>query len=72
MKNHIIEDFKKRNFFVDVSDNFNNDSMGNLFSEKKTLFVLSGFPKNKETYLSNSNDQSILVALPNGKRANAI
>ena len=72
VKNHIIEDFKKRNFFVDVSDNFNNDLMGNLFSEKKTLFVLSDFPKNKETYLSNSNDQSILVALPNGKRANAI
>ena len=27
-------------FFVDVSNNYNDGSIGNLFSEKKTLFVL--------------------------------
>ena len=31
LKNHIIEDFKKRNFFVDFSNNYNINSMGNLF-----------------------------------------
>ena len=48
VKNFIIEDFKKRNFFIDVSNNYNDSSMGNLFSEKKTLFVLSDFPTNKK------------------------
>ena len=52
VKNFIIEDFKKRNFFIDISNNYNNYSIGNLFSENKTLFVLSDFPINKETTLS--------------------
>jgi hypothetical protein len=72
VKNHIIEDFKKRKFFIDVSNNFNGNSMGNLFSENKTLFVLSDFPKNKEKNPSELSGQSILVASPNGKKTNAI
>ena len=72
VKEHIINDFKKRNFFIDVSNNYNGNIMGNLFSEKKTLFVLSDFPKNKEQEYYNSHDQSILVALPNGKKTNLI
>ena len=48
VKNYIMENFKKRGFFVDVSNNYNDRSMGNLFSENKTLFVLSDFPTNKE------------------------
>ena len=48
VKNFIVEEFKKKGFFIDVSNNYNNGSMGNLFSEKKTLFVLSDFPANKE------------------------
>ena len=72
VKNHIIEDFKKRGFFVDFSNKFNGNSMGSLFSENKTLFVLSDFPKNKEKNLSELNSQNILVASPNGKKTNAI
>ena len=72
VKNFIIEDFKKRNFFVDVSNNYNESSMGNLFSENKTLFVLSHFPTNKKNTSLSSNGQSILVASPNGKKTNTI
>ena len=72
VKDHIIEDFKKRNFFIDFSNNYNSYSMGNLFSEKKTLFVLSDFPINKEGGLLETNGQSILVAAPNGKKTNSI
>ncbi len=72
VKSFIIEDFKRRSFFVDVSNNYNDNSIGNLFSKNKTLFVLSNFPTNKEVTLSNSNDQSVLVALPNGKKTNTI
>ena len=68
VKNFIIEDFKKRSFFVDVSNNYNDGSIGNLFSEKKTLFVLSDFPTNKEITNQDLGNKSILVALPNGKK----
>ena len=72
VKSFIIEDFKKRNFFIDISNSFNDASMGNLFSEKKTLFVLSDFPTNREITFFDSDSQSILVAAPNGKKTNTI
>ena len=72
VKNHIIEDFKKRSFFIDFSNNFNSKSMGSLFSENKTLFVLSDFPKNNDHNLTELNGQSVLVASPNGKKINTI
>ncbi len=72
VKNFIIEDFKKRNFFVDVSNNYNDRSIGNLFSENKTLFVLSDFPTNKEITNQDLDNKSVLVTLPNGKKTNAI
>jgi len=72
VKNFIVEEFKKRDFFIDVSNNYNNGSIGNLFSENKTLFVLSDFPANKEINPEGLNDKSILVASPNGKKTNLI
>ena len=72
VKNFIIENFKKRNFFIDVSNSYNDRSMGDLFSEKKTLFVLSDFPSNKEVNPKGLDDKSILVASPNGKKINSI
>ena len=72
VKKFIIEDFKKRGFFVDISNNYNDRSMGNLFSEKKTLFVLSDFPTNKEINSEELDNKSILVASPNGKKTNTI
>jgi hypothetical protein len=72
VKNFIIEEFKKRDFFIDVSNNYNNGSMGSLFSENKTLFVLSDFPANKEINPEWLGDKSILVASPNGKKTNLI
>ena len=72
VKEHIIKDFKKRGFFIDFSNNFNGNSMGNLFSENKSLFVLTEFPKTKENNLLELNSQSVLVASTNGKKTNAI
>jgi hypothetical protein len=72
VKNFIIEGFKKKGFFIDLSNNYNNGSMGNLFSENKTLFVLSDFPANNETNPEESNNNSILVASPNGRKTNLI
>jgi hypothetical protein len=67
-----MENFKKRGFFVDVSNNYNDGSMGNLFSENKTLFVLSDFPTNKEITFKDPDNKSILVASANGKKTNLI
>ena len=72
VKNFIITGFKERNFFIDVSNNYNSYSMGGLFTENKTLFVLSDFPTKKESKSSTSSSESILVASPNGKKTNAI
>jgi hypothetical protein len=72
VKNHIINDYRKKKFYVDFSNNYISDSMGSLFSENKTLFVLSDFPANKESALTESNNHSILVASPNGKKTNTI
>ncbi len=72
VKNYVIENFKQRNFYIDTSNNYNDSSMGSLFSENKTLFVLSDFPKNNEITPSESNNQCILVASPNGKKTNTI
>ena len=46
--------------------------MGSLFSENKTLFLLSEFPTNKEIKPEEINNKSILVASPNGKKINSI
>ena len=72
IKNFIVEEFKKRDYFIDVSNNYNSGSMGNLFSENKTLFVLSDFPANKEINPKELGDKSILIASPNGKKTNLI
>ena len=72
IKNFIVEEFKKRDYFIDVSNNFNGVSMGNMFSENKTLFVLSDFPANKEINPKKLGDKSILIASPNGKKTNLI
>jgi hypothetical protein len=72
IKNFIVEEFKKRDYFIDVSNNYNSGSMGNLFSENKTLFVLSDFPVNKEINPKELGDKSILIASPNGKKTNLI
>ena len=72
IKNFIIKGFKKRNYYVDFSNNYSAASMGNLFSQNKTLFILSDFPINKTTNSLESHNQSVLVASPNGKKTNTV
>ena len=72
VKGFIIETFKNRGFFIDISNNYTSSSTGDLFSDNKTLFVLSDFPKNVETGASELSGHSILVTSPNGKKINAI
>ena len=71
VRDFIIKDFKNRNFFIDISGNYSNS--GNLFTDKKTLFLLSDLPNKSELNdLGSTKDQCILIALTNGKKTNLI
>jgi DNA polymerase III delta subunit len=73
MKDFVINNFKKRNFFIDNSGNYNKGIGGNLFSDKKTLFLLDDYPFIKnvrgETDLE---DEHFLISSINGKKINTV
>ncbi len=72
VKDFVIKDFKNRNFFIDNSGNYSG-LVGNLFTDKKTLFVLSELSnKNKLNELGDLDDQCILITLINGNKANSV
>ena len=71
VKDCIVHDFKKRNFFIDFSGNQNSGIVGNLFSDKKTLFILSDISNNQEISKENSSEH-LLIVCSNGKKANNI
>ena len=70
MKDNIIKDFKKRNFFIDFSGNHNSGIIGNLFSDKKTLFVLGDIPTKKNEQYDKDDSEHFLIICSNGKKAN--
>ena len=73
MREHIIKFFKNKNYFIDLSGNYNRNLAGDLFSNKKVLFVLKEYSSKKEGSENTSLDnQSILIASPNGKKINTV
>jgi hypothetical protein len=73
MREHIIKFFKNKNYFIDLSGNYNRDLVGDLFSKKKVLFVLKEYSSKKEKFENTSlENQSVLIASPNGKKNNTI
>ena len=72
VKDFVINDFRKRDFFIDVSGNYNSGVVGSLFSDKKTLFILSDYPLDKANNEQLSDDQCFLITSTNGKKANNI
>ncbi len=72
VKDFVINDFKNRNYFIDDSGNYSS-VVGNLFTDKKTLFLLSDIPnKNKVNGWGGFEDQCVVIALINGKKASLI
>lgn len=72
VKDHIVNDFKKRNFFIDFSGNQNLGIVGNLFSDKKTLFLLNDVSNNQKIYGKEDGSECLLIVCSNGKKANNI
>ncbi len=71
-KQFVINSFKKENFFIDTSGIYNSGVVGNLFSEKKTLFILDDINKNDISELQELESCSVLAISLNGKKANLI
>ena len=71
VKDFVINNFKKRNFNIDVSGNYNEGIIGSLFSEKKTLFLLTENSV-KNIGINKSDDKFFLITSINNKKINFI
>ena len=71
VKDFVINNFKKRNFYIDVSENYSGGEIGSLFSEKKTLFLLSEHSF-KNIDIGKSEDHFFLITSINNKKINSI
>ena len=68
---YIVKIFKNKNYFVDSSGSYSGEITGDLFSDKKVLFVVKDYSsKNNNVEKSNLINHSILIISPNGKRNN--
>ena len=73
VRSHIIKTFRNNKYFIDNSGNYNKKMVGDLFSDKKILFLLKEFSSKKESVKTTKPfDQSLLITCPNGKRINLI
>ena len=73
VRDYIIKDFKKKNFFVNTSGTYNKNLTGDLFSDKKTLFLLKEYSfKNKDLENIDFSNQSFLIISNNNKKTNMI
>ena len=69
VRDHIIKIFKKKNYLIDTSGNYNKGLTGDLFSDKKVLFLLKDYSFKKENLEEDRFiDQSILIASLSGKK----
>ncbi len=69
----IIKEFKEKNYFIDLSGAYNSGLTGNLFSEKKILFLLKEYDsKIEEPASQNRENQNILIVSPNSKKISKV
>ena len=73
VRDYVVKIFKKKNYFIDRSGNYNTNLTGDLFSDKKILFLLTDAPSKKINFeIGDSADHSFLIASTNGKKNNVI
>jgi DNA polymerase III delta subunit len=69
IRDYVIKIFQKKNYYIDTSGNYNKGLTGDLFSDKKTLFLLKDYSSKtidfNKTELSN---QSVLITSLGGKK----
>ena len=65
----IEKKFKKKNFFIDTSNDLESGLVGDLFSEKKVLFSINSIPaKNKLPKLLEETENAVLISSPNNRK----
>tara|TARA_B100000029_G_C17432549_1_gene908414 strand:- start:199 stop:1131 length:933 start_codon:yes stop_codon:yes gene_type:complete len=73
VKTDIINKFKANKYFIDKSETVSQNSFGDLFSDKKTLFLLKiGLATKTNLENFDLNNNALLIAAPNSKSANTI
>ena len=72
VKNYVVEDFKNKNYSIDNSGEYNKNLVGDLFSDKKVLFVLADYPADDSAIENSGDKHSVLVISSNNKKINKI
>ena len=69
---HIVNKLKNKNYFIDFSGSINSDLTGDLFSDKKVLFLIKDKVPDDDVFEKNTPpEQTILVSSSNNKKVNA-
>lgn len=69
----IINKFKDKNFFIDTSGDIESHISGDLFSDKKVLFLLKELPSDKEFLKKiEGSENFFLISSSNNKKTNII
>ena len=70
---YFVKKFKKNKYFIDRSGDINKGLSGDLFSDKKVLFLLKDYSSKKDfSEMSDSLDQSVLISSHVGKKINIL
>lgn len=69
----LIKKFKEKNFHIDNTGTINNNLTGDLFTDKKILFLLKDYSLKKDLLkMFDSEDQSVLISIPNNKKISSL
>jgi len=70
---YVVGCFREKKYYIDESGEINNNLSGNLFSDKKVLFLLKDFSTKNEIFKEFDNfDNSLLISSLNSKKTSAI
>lgn len=70
---YVVKQFKNKKYFIDSSGDINKALVGDLFSEKKVLFIIKDYsPKKEIKEISRNLNQSVLISSHNNKKINTL
>ena len=73
VRDYVVKSFKKDKYFIDTTGSFNKGIAGDLFSDKKVLFILKDFFYKKEDLEINAlANQCLLIISTSNKKTNII
>ena len=65
----LIKKFEKKNFYLEKSNDLESGLIGDLFSDKKILFLLNNIPTKKTlSKFQEKSENAFLISSPNNKK----